>query len=336
MSAEIYIISRKTVRYPKRFEILPDMPEMLYVMGELPDDNTPSVAIVGARMCSRYGRSTAFAFGKELARKGVSVISGMALGIDGAAQEGALAGGGKTYAVLGCGVDICYPKGNAMLYDQIPQHGGILSEFPPGMQPLRHNFPLRNRLIAALADVVVVVEARKKSGSLITVDYALEQGKSVYAVPGRIGDALSDGCNYLIAQGAGIAWSVEAILEELTMQSSLSNAARASRAAAAEKLRRVSAGSLMPDKCAADDDCTDAIGGPANELCGKMTLPEGLDPESVKGRILRALGDDEHSQDELADMLGLAVQDLNAAIGEMLLFGHLEEVGRGRYVRTRE
>ncbi|HAV27204.1 MAG TPA: DNA-protecting protein DprA, partial [Lachnospiraceae bacterium] len=199
MSDSTYIISRNSDMYPARFEGLSNMPEELYVMGSLPDENAPAVAIVGARMCSRYGHNTAFTFGKKLAEHGVSVISGMALGIDGAAQEGALSGGGKTYAVLGCGVDVCYPRSNKMLYDRIPERGGILSEFPPGTQPLPYNFPLRNRLISALADVVIVVEARKKSGSLITVDYALEQGRSVYAVPGRVGDALSDGCNYLIA-----------------------------------------------------------------------------------------------------------------------------------------
>ena len=311
--------------YPARFEGLSNMPEELYVMGSLPDENAPAVAIVGARMCSRYGHNIAFTFGKKLAEHGVSVISGMALGIDGAAQEGALSGGGKTYAVLGCGVDVCYPRSNKMLYDRIPERGGILSEFPPGTQPLPYNFPLRNRLISALADVVIVVEARKKSGSLITVDYALEQGRSVYAVPGRVGDALSDGCNYLIAQGAGIAWSVEAIIEELSMQASLSNAAKAARLAAAAKLRRLSAEGKISGKCPAE-------GSAVNE----RPLPLGVDSGSLKGKILLALGSETYSQDELAERTGLTVSDLNAAMGEMLLLGYIEEVGRARYVRTRE
>ena len=336
MSENTYIISRNSDRYPARFEGLSDMPEELYVMGSLPDENAPAVAIVGARMCSRYGHNIAFTFGKKLAEHGVSVISGMALGIDGAAQEGALSGGGKTYAVLGCGVDVCYPRSNKMLYDQIPEHGGILSEFPPGTQPLPYNFPLRNRLISALADVVIVVEARKKSGSLITVDYALEQGRSVYAVPGRVGDALSDGCNYLIAQGAGIAWSVEAVIEELSMQASLSNAARTARLAAAAKLRQLSAEGKISGKCPSDEKGSGKSDLPEGSATNERPLPSGVDAGSLKGKILLTLGSETYSQDELAEKTGLSAQDLNAAMGEMLLLGYIEEVGRARYVRSRE
>ncbi len=335
MNQNIITIRRNSTHYPARFDSLPDKPDLLYVIGELPDDHAPSVAIIGARMCSRYGHNTAFTFGKKLAEKGVSVVSGMALGIDGAAQEGALAGGGKTYAVLGCGVDVCYPRSNTNLYNQIPGHGGILSELPPGTKPLRYNFPLRNRLIAALADVVIVVEARKKSGSLITVDYALEQGKSVYAVPGRVGDALSDGCNFLIAQGAGIAWSVDAILEELAMQSSLSNAAKASRKACAAKARTAFAESGYPDKGADSKEYISAEDLQNDDLQYECIMPEGIEKESVKGKILCALKNDERTQNELAGMLGVSVADLNAAIGEMLLYGYIDEVGRGRYVRVR-
>ena len=336
MNEGTYIISRNSDMYPARLEGLSNMPEELYVMGSLPDEQAPAVAIVGARMCSRYGHNIAFTFGKKLAEHGVSVISGMAIGIDGAAQEGALSGGGKTYAVLGCGVDVCYPRSNRMLYDQIPAHGGILSEFSLGTQPLPYNFPLRNRLISALADVVIVVEARKKSGSLITVDYALEQGRSVYAVPGRVGDALSDGCNYLIAQGAGIAWSVEAIIEELSMQASLSNAARAARLASAAKLRQLSAEGKISGKCPErEKDESESIVTEAGSA-GERPLPQGVDSRSVKGKILLALGSETYSQDELVKKTGLSVPDLNAAMGEMLLLGYIEEVGRARYVRTHE
>ena len=215
MPENIHYIRRNSDYFPLRFEGLSDVPQGLYYIGSLPDDNIPSVAVVGARSCSSYGRKTAFALGKFLAEHGVQVISGMAMGIDSSAQEGALAAGGKTFAVLGCGVDICYPRTSYAVYDALAVRGGIIAEVEPGTKPLAYNFPRRNRIISALSDIVIVVEAREKSGSLITVDCALEQGRTVYAVPGRLGDRLSDGCNYLIAQGAGILWSFEAVMEEL-------------------------------------------------------------------------------------------------------------------------
>ena len=156
-----------------------------------------------------------YEFAKEFASCGVQVISGLARGIDGWAHKGAIDGGGETFAVLGCGVDICYPSQNINLYREIQKKGGIISEYEEGEKPLGWHFPLRNRIISGLADIVLVIEAKKKSGSLITVEYALEQGKSVYALPGRVGEALSEGCNNLIFQGAQIAKNVEIILEEL-------------------------------------------------------------------------------------------------------------------------
>lgn len=207
INSEMHYIRRNSPGFPGRFEGISGSPEGLYVIGELPRDDQPTVGIVGARMCSRYGHETAYEFGRVLAGKGVQIISGLALGIDCYAQEGALAGGGKTFAVLGCGADICYPKSNREVYEKIKTSGGILSEEKPGTPPLAYNFPKRNRIISALSDIVLVVEAKEKSGSLITVDFALEQGKTVYAVPGRVCDLLSYGCNSLIAQGAGIACS---------------------------------------------------------------------------------------------------------------------------------
>lgn len=201
--------------YPLRLGCCMDAPANLYVRGGLPRDDIPSVAIVGARMCSAYGQEQAYLFARALARAGVQIISGMARGVDGQAHRGALDEGGKTYAVLGCGADICYPRQNYNIYRKIMVQGGILTEFAAGTPPLPGNFPKRNRIISALSDLVLVIEARKKSGSLITADFALEQGKSVYALPGRVGDPLSEGCNWLIAQGAGVAVSPEILLEEL-------------------------------------------------------------------------------------------------------------------------
>lgn len=201
--------------YPKRLRNIPEPPNMLYVKGDVPDEIKPGVSIVGARLCSDYGRYTARKFAHALAKAGVQVISGMALGIDGISHRAAIEAGGRTFAVLGCGVDVCYPAQNKDIYDRIPEQGGILSEYPPGIAPCAGLFPRRNRIISGLADLLLVIEARKKSGTLITVDAALEQGKEVYALPGRVTDALSGGCNGLIAQGAGIATSPEQLLEVL-------------------------------------------------------------------------------------------------------------------------
>lgn len=217
---KVYYYKKKHEQYPEKFRELYDAPEGIYVQGELPEPGRPAVAVVGARMCSNYGKKQAYAFGKYLAQHGVAVISGLARGVDGYAHEGALDGGGKTYAVLGCGLDHCYPAEHKMLWSRIVESGGgIISEFPMCTPPQPWMFPKRNRLISALSDLVLVVEAKEKSGSLITADCALEQGKTVYAVPGRVDDKLSFGCNRLIFQGAGIAFSPECLLSELHIDS---------------------------------------------------------------------------------------------------------------------
>ncbi|MCI8894743.1 MAG: DNA-protecting protein DprA [Lachnospiraceae bacterium] len=204
--------------YPSRLLHIYDPPYGLFVKGTLPAGEH-AVAIVGARGCSVYGQAVAKRLGQLLGEHGVDVVSGLACGIDGAAHRGALEAGGGTWGVLGCGVDICYPRQNRDLYRAMEQRGGLCSESPPGTQPLPYLFPRRNRIISGLADAVVVVEAREKSGSLITADCALEQGKTVYAVPGRISDDLSRGCLWLLSQGACVYYSEEEFLRELGIAS---------------------------------------------------------------------------------------------------------------------
>ena len=201
--------------YPKKLTNISQPPYALYVKGSLPRENQVSVAIVGARRCTHYGEQIALEYGEALASEGIQIISGMARGIDGAGQRGALNAGGATYGVLGCGVDICYPRENIGLYMDIQQKGGIISEQIPGQPPLPAYFPERNRIISGLADVVLVIEAKEKSGSLITADMALEQGKDVYALPGPVTSSMSQGCHRLIRQGAGILISPEDLLIEL-------------------------------------------------------------------------------------------------------------------------
>lgn len=216
--ANISFTSLEKEDYPIQLRELYDAPYGLYYRGSLPAPGEFRVAVVGARMCSEYGRSIAREIARELALHDVPIVSGMARGIDAAGHRGALDSGGSTYAVFGCGIDICYPNYHKQLYYEIAQHGGLLSEYPPGTRPLPAYFPQRNRLISALSDVVLVIEAKEKSGSLITADFALEQGKDVYALPGRVTDALSAGCNRLIAQGAGVLLSAEDFIKELTIE----------------------------------------------------------------------------------------------------------------------
>lgn len=204
--------------YPSRLLQIENPPFGLYVKGRLPRQERAAVGIVGTRMASPYGREQARVFAAELAREGVQIISGMARGVDGVAGRGALDTSDDSYAVLGGGVDICYPRENKDLYEALLDRGGLLSEYRPGLAPQNTFFPARNRIISGLSDIILVIEAREQSGTLITVDRALEQGKDVWALPGRRTDRNSAGCNRLIRQGAGIALSPELILEALGLR----------------------------------------------------------------------------------------------------------------------
>lgn len=201
--------------FPKRLLRITDAPFGLYYRGRLPQEDKPTVAIIGSRKNSEYGRCMAEHFASALAKKKVTVISGMAMGIDGIGQRAALKEGGDSYGVLGSGVDVVYPVSNTALYYQLIEKGGVISESLPGTAPHAGLFPQRNRIISGLSDVVLVVEAREKSGTFITVDMALEQGREVYVIPGRCTDSLSVGCNRLLRQGAGVAISPEDILKDM-------------------------------------------------------------------------------------------------------------------------
>ena len=203
--------------YPVCLKEIYSPPGGLYYRGRLPEpagDLSRRLAVVGARACSERGRAFARRIGRELAEAGSGVVSGLALGIDGAALQGAVEAGGDVYGVLGCGVDVCYPKENSRLFGQVSERGGILAEYPPGTSPLPAYFPQRNRIISGLSDGVLVIEARKRSGSLITAEFGLEQGRNIYAVPGRPEDALSEGCHHLIQNGAKLVTGVEDILSD--------------------------------------------------------------------------------------------------------------------------
>ena len=200
--------------YPDILREIPLPPLGLFVTGRLPGKDELCIAVIGSRGCSGYGRSYSYNISKELAENGVSVVSGMASGIDAHALRGALDGGGRAYAVLGCGTDICYPPENFDIYDKLPDRGGIVSEYPPGVQPSPWHFPVRNRIISGLSRGIFVAEAAGKSGTSITVERGLEQGRDIFALPGRAGDRNSEGTNLLIREGARAVWEAGHILAE--------------------------------------------------------------------------------------------------------------------------
>jgi DNA processing protein len=212
-------VSRGRPGYPPLLAELHDPPARLYLRGAAAELLArPAVAVVGARSCSPYGAQVARELSRDLAALGVVVVSGLARGVDGEAHRGALAAGGPTVAVLGCGIDRDYPRAHAQLAGRIAESGLIVSEYPPGVEPAPWRFPARNRIVAGLAQATVVVEARERSGALITADFALELGRDVFAVPGEITSTLSRGTNDLIRQGATPLLAVDDVLEALGLE----------------------------------------------------------------------------------------------------------------------
>ncbi|MGK2907664.1 MAG: DNA-processing protein DprA [Desulfuromonadales bacterium] len=206
--------------YPEALRQIPDPPALLYGCGRLPEG--PALAIVGTRHPSDFGRLFTEQLAEELATAGLVVISGLARGIDAAAHRGALRSGGRTMAVLGCGIDRIYPQENALIYQQIIEQGALISEYPPGSEPLPGHFPGRNRIISGLSKATLVIEASRNSGSLITAEFALEQGREVMAVPGGVDRKTSYGPNLLIKQGAHPVTETQDILEILGISKSFS------------------------------------------------------------------------------------------------------------------
>jgi DNA processing protein len=213
-AANIQLLCCDDPLYPSLLLNIHDVPILLYCLGDLDSLNFPALAIVGSRIPTDYGRNISTKFGRQLAGNGFAVVSGLAQGIDGQAHYGALEANGKTIAVLGCGLDVVYPRKHARLYRQIEEQGLLLSEYPLGSPPEKFRFPARNRIISGLSLGVVIVEAAVRSGALITARLALEQNREVFAVPGRIDSPKSEGPHGLLRQGAVLVRSVEDILAE--------------------------------------------------------------------------------------------------------------------------
>ena len=282
-------IDRGRAGFPPLLAQIPDPPSCLWMRGDADIAllAAPAVAIVGARACSGYGRSVARTLASEAAAAGAVVVSGLARGVDGEAHRGALAAGGRTVAVLGCGVDRDYPAAHAQLAHSIVEGGGlVVSEYEPGIEPAPWRFPARNRIIAGLARATVVVEARERSGALITADFALEDGREVLAVPGEITSALSAGTNSLLRQGATPATSAADVLETIGVE----------RVVAAPRTPDDAAGKALVEALAGGastlDELSRSTGLAAGELAAALALLElegivSVDEGMVRSTIAR-------------------------------------------------
>lgn len=211
----IKVLSIDDNDYPLRLKNMYSPPKILYVKGEFNFNNNIAIAIVGSRKATPYGRWLSEKFSRELSQLGITIISGMANGIDTYAHRAALNTKGSTISVLGCGVDIIYPKANEKLYHDIITNGAVISQFPLGTKPFPYNFPNRNRIISALSLGVLIIEAEEKSGSLITAEHALNQGVEIFSIPGNINSVYSKGTNKLIKDGAKLVTSIDDIIEEI-------------------------------------------------------------------------------------------------------------------------
>ncbi|MCU0480844.1 MAG: DNA-processing protein DprA [Anaerolineae bacterium] len=204
--------------YPAKLRTINDPPPVLYIRGNLLPQDEKAVAVVGTRKCTRYGKEISASLSEQLAKNGVTIISGLAQGIDASAHEGALKGGGRTIAIMGCGIDRIYPAEHAGLAKRVMEHGALISEFALGTAPLANNFPRRNRIISGLSLGVLIVEAPEKSGALITASVAAEQGRDVFVIPSNITNNMASGTNKLLQDGAKLVISVEDILDELNVE----------------------------------------------------------------------------------------------------------------------
>jgi DNA processing protein len=276
---ELTVIRRREARYPPLLAQLHDPPRQLHVRGDADVLSQPAVAVVGARSCSAYGAQVARDLARELAGSGVVVVSGLARGIDGEAHRGALEAGGVTVAVLGCGIDRDYPRSHAELADRIRQSGAVVSEYPSGVEPAPWRFPARNRIIAGLCLATVVVEARERSGALITADFALELGRDVFAVPGEITAALSAGTNDLLRQGAAPLLSAVDVFSAIGMEASPPSIAAKVSESAQTVLRLLADGAQGADELARLGKLPTAEVATALvelELAGLVTVAEGV------------------------------------------------------------
>jgi DNA processing protein len=294
-------LTRADARFPSRLAEIPDAPATLHVRGTLVDADALAVAVVGSRRATPYGLEVAETLAADLAARGVTIVSGLARGIDSAAHRGALRVGGRTLAVLGSGVDVIYPPENRRLAGEIAERGALLSQFAPGTPPLPQNFPTRNQVIAALSLAVVVVEAAEKSGSLITARLAAELGREVLAVPGRITAPESRGANRLIQDGAHVAMGWEDVV------------------------------AVLPERWKACVVSDRALGGHAAK--GDLDASKRSGGGAIGSRLIALLSDEPIDIDHVIERSGLGAGRVAAALLELELEGRVRQIEGKRFVR---
>ena len=361
----IEVLSYVDRRYPERLRLIPDPPIVLYCLGKVPAFNDDlCVGIVGTRKMSKYGRDGAYRFAYELSSVGVCVVSGLALGVDATAACGALEGGTQTVQVLGCGVEVVYPKAHAKLRDKVIENGALISEYPPLESPQKYYFPQRNRIISGISQGVFVAECRKESGAMITASVAFSQGKDLFAYPGKVGDPTAEGPNELLRIGAYAALTVEDILDHYNMffnedneketENKLRNA-RASMLDAVAVLEKYS----IPDKCEENEKINNAPrlgatkGQRKEQNVVKTQKSEEQKPQIVREEIVSApiktakdYGLDEKTA-KVFDAIdckkpmsvdaivcdGLSAQDVITALTMLEIMGLVSSLPGGLYIR---
>lgn len=297
------VLTRADAEYPSRLAEIPDAPATLHVRGRLLDEDALAVAIVGSRRATTYGLEVAETLAADLAARGVTIVSGLARGIDSAAHRGALRVGGRTLSVLGSGVDVIYPPENRRLAVEIAERGALLSQFAPGTPPLPQNFPIRNQVIAAMSLAVVVVEAAERSGSLITARLAAELGREVLAVPGRVTAPESRGANRLIQDGAHLALGWEDVV------------------------------GVLPERwkaCVVADRVLAAELAAKSEVGASNTLHIG----AAGSQVLALLGEDPVDIDHVIERSGLGAGRVSAALLDLELEGRVRQIEGKRFVRV--
>lgn len=305
-------------KYPKKLKNMYSPPVGIYVKGRLLEENIPSVAIIGSRRCTQYGRQTAERFSRELSKKGVCIISGMAAGIDSAANSAALKAGGYTVGILGFGFNYCYPAENERLMEEIAQRGCLISEYSPDTKPEIYYFPRRNELIAALSDVVVIVEAGKKSGALITADAACQYGREVMAVPSNISSPNGRGVNELIRDGCAVALETEDIIF------SLKNARYEFDENTENKKKKEYKPRLLKDK---KEVPVEESGIAKEEKVSKIKkTAEELGLTSAEEEIYNLLGFEPVSTEYITANTNLSTSDIQGALTALEIYGIIEKI----------
>ncbi|HVF85446.1 MAG TPA: DNA-processing protein DprA [Abditibacteriaceae bacterium] len=311
----IRLMLRSDNDYPKSLEAIPDPPPYIFLRGDISPSDEVAVGIVGTRHTTDYGRGIAHALSRDLASRGVTVVSGLARGVDTAAHRGALEGGGRTFAVCGCGLDVIYPPENKNLMEQISQNGACWSEFAPTTHPESWHFPARNRIISGLSAGVIVVEAGERSGALITADFAMEQGRDVFAVPGNIHKVQSRGAHALIKQGATLIENADDVLAALN-----------NRALPFERVEKSTTKTASSAKSSTRTSRK-------SESAPQLPLPRA-DLTQTENRIYLSLDVEPRHMDDIAVSAQMGAGEANSTLVMLELKGHVRRLPGGMFVRA--